>query len=845
MLVTQDPWRKLASGLAALVGQHIVGIKLSRAVTFLHSQDPNVTFGRLRKRDNPPAKGLNSCDTFGKREGVGAIYFLQANSEGNRGAIFKRGKPFAGRRLRRRVLICLLGLTIFALASADALPAAGHKQVSTHASKTSKAESHKDRPLTEAKRVATHRSKASKAESQKHRSGNEAKQMERAPGPRTILATDSAGTVSAPQLSPNLVTLKQAIRLVQQHKLSDATKLAASIEDPAEQKLLEWALLRDPDNPADFDQYNRFIQANPDWPSIPLLRRRAEARLWQERRDAVTVRRFIGTRPASAVGRLAIARLLLDEGDRAGASREVRTVWHSAELSAELETVIANTFGDELTPADDIVRMDRRIGAKDFAAAMRAAKRLGSAQVAIVKACEQAEANGAKSGALLEAVPKEAQADLGYALCRLHWLLAHDDVAAAVKLVTEASDDDLRHQDTDEWWRECRTLARRLLDLGDPNTAYRVVREAAAPANPYYRAEFHFMPGWIALRFLSDPITALRHFAKVDEGSSDPIVLARAAYWRGRAFEAADQSDEMKTQYERAARYPTSYYGQLARARIGLSEIALRPPSPSEANLNGSSNDVLRAADMLYMIGELDLVLTFVTELAESSTDPATLSVVGELTARRNDAQAMLVLGKTALARGLAMERYAFPEIGVPTYSPIAPAIDDCMVYSIVRTESGFDQRDTSPANAVGLMQVTPEAGRDTTQRFGVAYDWKRLVADPVYNTQMGAAEVSALFKEYTGSYLMTFAGYNAGRGRVRQWVAQHGDPRDPKVDPVDWVERIPMAETRNYVQRVMENLQVYAVRLGATVATVEPNLHRVTTIDSRAKPVLVDAIPH
>jgi soluble lytic murein transglycosylase len=254
---------------------------------------------------------------------------------------------------------------------------------------------------------------------------------------------------------------------------------------------------------------------------------------------------------------------------------------------------------------------------------------------------------------------------------------------------------------------------------------------------------------------------------------------------------------------------------------------------------------VPRAAEILYAIGELDLVLTFVTEFAESSTDLATLNAVGELSAHHHDAQAMLVLGKTALTRGFAMERYAFPEVGVPSYSPIAPAIDHCMIYSIVRTESGFDQRDTSPANAVGLMQVTPEAGRDTAQRFGVTYDWQRLVADPVYNTQMGAAEVSALFKEYTGSYVMTFAGYNAGRGRVRQWVAQHGDPRDPKVDAVDWVERIPMAETRNYVQRVMENLQVYAARLGASVATVEPNLHRVTTIERRAKPTFVDAIPH
>ena len=131
-------------------------------------------------------------------------------------------------------------------------------------------------------------------------------------------------------------------------------------------------------------------------------------------------------------------------------------------------------------------------------------------------------------------------------------------------------------------------------------------------------------------------------------------------------------------------------------------------------------------------------------------------------------------------------------------------------------------------------MQVTPEAGRDTAKRFGVAYDWNWLVSDPVYNTQMGAAEVAALLQEYRGSYIMAFAGYNAGRGRVQQWVAQHGDPRDPEVDAVDWVERIPFAETRNYVQRVMENLQVYCARFGARTATVEPNLHRAANVGSR-----------
>ena len=163
------------------------------------------------------------------------------------------------------------------------------------------------------------------------------------------------------------------------------------------------------------------------------------------------------------------------------------------------------------------------------------------------------------------------------------------------------------------------------------------------------------------------------------------------------------------------------------------------------------------------------------------------------------------------------------------------------MVYAIVRTESGFDQRDMSSAKAVGLMQVTPVAGRDTAKRFGVSYDWKRLVSDPVYNTQMGAAEASALLKDFRGSFVLTFAGYNAGRGRVEQWVAQHGDPRNPKIDAVDWVERIPFAETRNYVQRVMENLMVYRGRFGESTATFEPNLHRTATIEWRPKPAAVE----
>ncbi len=687
-----------------------------------------------------------------------------------------------------------------------------------------------------------HRSASSDGKHHTHGSAHKGERSEHAAKSRILPDRESAQE-SAAVLEPlaDLTATKQAIALLRHRKFSEATALAATIDDPIARTLVEWVMLRDSDSPAGFDRYAAFIQTNADWPSITWLRRRAEARLWQERREPSTVRRFLGRQPVSAIGRLALARVLQGEGDRAGAEREVRGVWQSAEMSAELETAVSNEFAGVLTSADDIARMDKRIGAKDFGAAMRAAKRLGPGRVAIVKACEAAEANSKKSKALLGEVPDELRGDLGYVLCRLHWLQVHDDFAAAARLLTETSRVGLERQDVDEWWRERRLLARRLIDLGDAQTAYRVVREAAVPSNPYYRSEYHFMAGWIALRFLNDPATAFTHFTHVDDASSDPVVLARAAYWRGRTAEAADQSDEMRAQYQAAAAYPTAYYGQLARARLGHSQIAvLSPPQPA----GGTRSDLVHAADILYAIGEFDLVLSSVSDFAETSTDIATLTALGELTVRHHDAQAMLALGKTALARGLPTERYAFPEIGVPSYKPIAPPIDHCVVYSVVRTESAFNQADTSPAKAVGLMQVTPEAGRDTAKRFSVSYDWKRLVSDPVYNTQMGAAEISALFKEYAGSYVMTFAGYNAGRGRVRQWVAQHGDPRDPNVDEVDWVERIPISETRNYVQRVMENLQMYGVRFGASVATVEPNLHRAANVEPRPKPTWVDVTP-
>ncbi|MGO4714212.1 transglycosylase SLT domain-containing protein [Bradyrhizobium sp. 2TAF24] len=716
---------------------------------------------------------------------------------------------------RLRTLTGVITVAVLAIASHDADARARKSHAHAHAS------SH----ASHVQHARTARA-AAKADRARHASRASASAIP-LPRPRPSLDAAALSPAGAPVIAPtalsgDLAVVKQALDLVRKGKARDAAVLKSALGDPVAQTLVEWLILRHPDGVSSFARTAAFIADNPAWP-VRLLRTRAEGLLWQERSDAATVRRFTADQPLSGKGRLALARALLAIGDRDGAQHQVRVAWRTQELSERLEGEAFAAFEPLLTRDDHRLRMDRRIGARDFAGAMRAAKRLGSGAQAAVKACAAVNGGASNAEALLDAVATDLRQDLGYVLCRAQWLMRRERYADAGKLMLAAPQREMALQDTDQWWRERRVLARKLLDLGDAEAAYGVVRDAAPPANDNYRAEARFMAGWIALRYRSDATAARDHFAHIDDGSRNPIVLARANYWRGRAAEALGDNDAMRAFFEAAAAHPTAYYGQLARGRLGLERLTLRPAPQAELDMSPApADDRLRAADMLYAVGERDLVLGFVSDLAEQDDGVTTLAALGELTARHNDARAMLEIGKTALARGLALDAYAFPAIGVPAHRPIGPEIERSLIFSVARTESAFDQRDMSPARAVGLMQVTPEAGRDTAKRFGVAYDWNRLVSDPVYNTQMGAAELAALLREYRGCHIMTFAGYNAGRGRVQQWIKQYGDPRDPHVDAVDWVERIPFAETRNYVQRVMENLQVYRVRFG-TEATAQP----------------------
>ena len=307
---------------------------------------------------------------------------------------------------RFRLLTCFLALTLLAALSSDATALARYKQTRDP-------------------------KKAHEATGAGHHRNAGLKKREHVPAVAVAgrKSATSADAAAEPQLSGNLAAVKNAIDLARKAKTSEATVIEKTIGDPAAQKLVEWYILRHPDADARFGRFAAFIADNPSWPGMGLLRRRAEARLWQERSDATTVRSFTADQPTSTRGRLALARALLDEGDRDGAGRWVREVWRSEELSERLEAEVFKTFHDLLTREDHRGRMDKRIGAKDFSGASRAAQRLGSDELSIVKACVAAMANETKALDRLDAVETSARQDLGYTLCRIHWMLRHDRMA--------------------------------------------------------------------------------------------------------------------------------------------------------------------------------------------------------------------------------------------------------------------------------------------------------------------------------------------------------------------------------------------------------------------------------
>lgn len=640
------------------------------------------------------------------------------------------------------------------------------------------------------------------------------------------------GFVPLTQPMGDLDYLPLILRSYRSGDLVEALILKSKLTQPGAVALTDWFAIQG-GIPIGFDRIEAFRRSYPEWPDTAQLRRRAEEAMLAERRPVSEVRAYFSRqKPVTPSGRIALAFALKTDGLEDEANALIRHVWREDTFGAETESRILDRFGTTLTEADHRFRMERLLLKENWGAAQRAAGYAGKDYPTLVKARMGIYQGKKKAEKAFAAVPAALRTDASYIFSRALYLRRSNKLVEAAEIMAKAPRDHEQRVDGDEWWAEQRLIARTLLDKGNAKAAYEVASHHAAES-PAQQIEAEFHAGWIALRFLNDPAAASRHFATIAKTASTPISISRVAYWQARAAEAAGAHEDARIFFQRAADLPTTYYGQLASAKLGR-KVSLRvvDPLPEDERKAFEGLAPVQSVKLLQQIGEEELALRLFTDLAQSLSDPGQLDALAALASEQQNPRAVLAVGKIALQRGFPLDSHAYPLDAIPEFQPVGDAVEPAMVYAIARQESAFNPRAVSSAGARGLMQLMPATAKRTAQRFGVGFDLERLVRDPSYNAKLGSAHLGELMEDWKGSYVLAFASYNAGGGNVRKWVNAYGDPRNPHVDVVDWVERIPFYETRNYVQRVMENLVVYRQRLNGNrdAAPAAPETAQATT---------------
>ena len=582
--------------------------------------------------------------------------------------------------------------------------------------------------------------------------------------------------------------------------------------DSVEWKALTWAIAVSGQRAVPSSMIAETQKQLADWPGQSILRENLEAALLRENPSANLVITEMGAdKPATADGAIVLARAALAAGDKGRATNVIRSFWFGERMDKADEDKIREEFGSLLTKDDHKRRMEfllykERYDDAERFAELAEAQSLYKAFVAVGKKTKSVDK-------LIEAVDPSWHKDASYLYLQIKRKRQIRDYSAAAKLLESAPRSTDERVEPGAWWVEARIVSRGLLDEGDAKRAYKLAAAhlAIEPAD-IVEAEFH--AGWYALRGLGDAKAAERHFKALLDASPRAHDQARALYWLGQT--ALKRKDPSSTAYlRRAAHFPATFYGQLAAARLGemVAPGAVYKVTDADRIAFAARPEII-AISLIEKAGEEARARRLYLALAASLEKPVDVQLLAEKALKDHGATLALAIGKTALRQGHDPGLAAFPLGAIPETADISGA-GKALAYAIARQESAFNPRAVSPANAKGLLQLLPSTAKRVASRHKMAYAEEKLTEDPAFNATLGSHYLGEQIDTFGGSLIMTFAAYNAGPNRVEQWIKRYGDPRGRGVDAaIDWIERIPFTETRDYVQRVMENYQVYKILL-------------------------------
>ncbi|MCX7558496.1 lytic transglycosylase domain-containing protein [Sulfitobacter sp. F26204] len=592
----------------------------------------------------------------------------------------------------------------------------------------------------------------------------------------------------------------------------DAAAQLAARDGQVALDVIEWHRLRA--GRGTFQQVRAFLDRRPDWPGEAYLRKRAEDEVIAQD-DAAILSFFAEMPPQTPRGVLAHAAALMRAGETGDAKANVVLAWRTMPMSATSQALFLTRHAEILEPHHK-ARLAEMLWQGEHDEARQMFDLVDKDQIALAKTRIALQRRDANVNALIDALPPAQAKDPGLQKDRFEWRIRKGLVQDAKELLIEHSTGPDALGVPEAWANRRRALARGEMRSGDPRRAYAMASLHFLESGSNY-ADLEWLSGYIALRFLDEPEAALQHFLNHDSAVRSPISQGRAGYWQGRALEALGKTEEAALAYAMGAEYQTSFYGLLAAERAGL---------PFDASLSGRiapekdwrtsplvADPLFEAGLLLQASGELSVAERFWTHLADQLV-PEDLLLLGQAAIDVNQPHLAVMIGKRSARRGITLPAayYALHPL-MQEDLPMAPE----MTLAIARRESEFDPVVQSRVGARGLMQIMPATAKDVARDLGVLplHTTDRLIADPVYNAQLGAEYLSQMAGRFDGNVVMVSAAYNAGPARPPRWIKDYGDPRKGEIDIVDWIEMVPFRETQNYIMRVTESLPIYRARLG------------------------------
>jgi len=642
----------------------------------------------------------------------------------------------------------------------------------------------------------------------------------------------AAASVPTPRIKPKAPNLSSYLSDKDAKRFREALRYAKSgswsrvsiernrINDPITKDVVLW--IESMKNPhVAFDDISHVVHNMTDWPKMTAIQAKAEGMMFDQPKSASkTVEWFRTLTPVSGEGRATFAKAHYALGNETEGDYWLKLAWRESRLTRDRQRTLFGRYKKKLTSDDHYARADHLIweGRRHFSKAEALLPHLNKSQRAVINARLKVAGNRSGMNGAIESVPAEFANDTGLLYERGKWRRKRKSKDYALPMYLQMDAAPVSPRGKDRVWREKKIMIYWLLEKKSYQKAYNLTLGHGMTRGAGF-AEAEFLAGWLALTHLGQPEKAATHFQTLRQGVSTPVSLSRAHYWYARALER--QNDPVATiHYSEAANYPNTYYGQLAAEKIhsNSSQIIL-PPEPQTDYLRAQfeSDRRVRAMRILAELGEERYFTLFAFHLDDILADEAQLSLLAQLAKEYGYMRPSLRAAKQASRFQSMLTDSGYPRIDA--IEGLSKKFDIPFVYAIARQESEFDYKAVSSARAYGMMQMINGTAKVTARRHRIPYSRSRMTTDQEYSAELGALHLNDLLEQFDGSYILAAAAYNAGGHRSRAWVKTYGDPRKGEIDPVDWVESIPFSETRNYVQRVMENMQVYRARLNGNLA--------------------------